>query len=113
MRIQVEGTKETIAAINKKAQKLVKDADEASQEAALFIEREWKLRAAVRTGRYRSSIHIQKIVPGVWVASDGVEYGIFVEFGTVNQAPQPAARPAADMARKQFKTILIGKVRST
>lgn len=92
-------------------------------EAALFVEGQWKLLAAVDTGRYAGSITVEMrdratafstMGTGVPEAGDkigkprnpldavigtNVFYAPYVEYGTVKTHAQPAARPALDLAR--------------
>ena len=77
------------------AQEKIRDA---IASAAFVIEREAKFRAPVDTGRLRASIHAD--VENVYgdepnaTVSDGVEYGVFNEFGTSSRRGTPFFRPA-------------------
>lgn len=55
----------------------------------------------VDTGRLRNSLHISPSSPGSlrYEVGDGVDYGVFVEFGTYKMGAQPYLRPAADEVR--------------
>jgi len=99
-------------------------------EIALFVEGQWKLLAPVDTGRYAGSVTVEmrdrstpfsmeggtapetqdKIGkptnPLEAVVGTNVEYGPYVEYGTVRSAAQPAARPALDLARGKAVTIV-------
>jgi HK97 gp10 family phage protein len=61
--------------------------------------------AAVDTGALRNSItsesHLEE--PLLFIIQDGVEYGVFVEFGTSNQAAQPFMIPAIEANRDKFE----------
>jgi len=52
----------------------------------------------VDTGRLRNSLHIKPSSPGSlrYTIGDGVEYGVFVEYGTYKMRAQPFLRPAVD-----------------
>lgn len=68
------------------------------QKKAVRIVQDSKRRAPVDTGRLRSSITFETVdlpgrLPKVLIGSN-VEYAPHVEFGTVNQPPQPYLRPA-------------------
>lgn len=58
----------------------------------------------VRTGYLRDSITMEIKNGGTVgeVKTNGVYYAKFVEFGTVNQYPQPFMRPAYNVYSKQF-----------
>lgn len=55
----------------------------------------------VDTGALRSSIHVEKPRNKVRLITDGVEYGIFLEFGTRRMGARPFMGPMADrLARR-------------
>jgi len=60
-----------------------------------------KIRAPVDTGRLRASIHLYPLAKGeiTYTVSDGVEYGIHQEYGTVRMQGTPFLRPSADEVR--------------
>ena len=67
----------------------------------LAIERHAKRVAPVKTGRLRASIHTEPVMPATEIfVGDGVEYGVFQEFGTSVMKAQPFLRPARDIALK-------------
>lgn len=72
-------------------------ADVAIKEASSLIARDVELKAKslapVETGRLRDSIQASE--DGV---STDVDYAVFVEYGTADQAAQPFMRPAGDTA---------------
>ena len=72
---------------------------------ASIIEREAKLRAPVDTGALRGSISVDPIPMGADVGPH-VDYGAYVEFGTVNTPAQPYLVPAADATRSQVSEIV-------
>lgn len=74
-------------------------------KGAHIIEREAKLRAPVDTGALRGSISVDPIPMGADVGPH-VDYGAYVEFGTVNTPAQPYLVPAADATRSQVCEIV-------
>jgi HK97 gp10 family phage protein len=97
----------------------------------LVVEGQAKLLCPVDQGRLRGSITVQSDVDGTNVsgaarASDkinspreelvvhvgtAVEYGPYVEFGTVRSSAQPFLRPALDNARGRSQRIAITGIR--
>lgn len=72
-------------------------------QTALLIETDAKLFAPVDTGRLRASIHAEIAPDGLSATvSDGVDYGVFVEFGTRFQRAQPFLHPAYEKNRLAF-----------
>ncbi len=70
-------------------------------KAAFDIEGHAKMAAPVDTGFLKSSI--QASGGGLeWVVSVGAEYGIYQEFGTRYNPPQPYLIPAAEMVRPSY-----------
>lgn len=49
------------------------------------------------TGALQNSIEAENISPGLWEVHDGVEYGIYQEFGTHKMAAHPFIAPAIEM----------------
>jgi HK97 gp10 family phage protein len=96
--VTIEGPKELSARIKKIGQTATGDIEQALVNSALFVERDAKIKAAVDTGRLRSSLtHTEENFgsdsPAVLVGTD-VEYAKFVEFGTSKQAAKPYLYPA-------------------
>jgi HK97 gp10 family phage protein len=76
-------------------------------QTALLIETDAKLFAPVDTGRLRSSIHAEIAPNGLSATvSDGVDYGIHLEFGTRFQRAQPFLYPAYEKNRQAFVALL-------
>lgn len=71
-------------------------------KAAHDIEAGAKSRAPVDTGTLRNSIQATKTGPLAWRVTVGVEYGLFVEWGTAHMAAQPYLGPAVQEVRPQF-----------
>lgn len=69
---------------------------------ALAIETHAKLFVPVDTGNLRSSIQAQPDSPTQWTVATGVEYSIWVEYGSSKAAAQPYLTPAAELARPRF-----------
>lgn len=67
------------------------------------MEADAKRLAPVDTGRLRNSIYLNKVTDYHYVMRDGVEYGVFNEFGTNKMTPNPFFRPAARMAKEKIK----------
>lgn len=59
-------------------------------------------RAPVDTGALRDSIHSEMTGPLEATVSDGVEYGIYQEFGTSRTPAQPWLGPAAQATAPEF-----------
>lgn len=77
-------------------------ADAFCAKAAHDIEAIAKANAPVDTGTLRNSIKAVKIATAVWRVIVGVEYGLYVEWGTVHMAAQPYLQPAVNTVRPQF-----------
>jgi len=71
---------------------------------------------AIDTGAFRNSIHTTK-VGDAFEVSDGVEYGVYLEFGTVSKTkgyapgntrmlPRPSLQPAIDDATRDAPAII-------
>lgn len=76
--------------------------DVANEFAKLVKSRAQQL-APVRTGHLKKSIRKKKVKPGRFTVRVDAFYGIYVEMGTRNMAPQPYLRPAVTFARKELK----------
>lgn len=63
-------------------------------KAAHDIEAHAKIHAPVRTGTLRNSIQAVRIGQAAWRVVVGVNYGIYVEWGTRFMRAQPYLRPA-------------------
>ena len=57
-----------------------------------------KINAPVDTGRLRNSIKLEPIMKGAitYTVSDGVDYGVHQEYGTIKMMSHPFFRPALD-----------------
>jgi HK97 gp10 family phage protein len=66
----------------------------ALKQAAFIIEAEAVKRAPVDQGTLRASIHVRKVSDDYYVVEDGVEYGVYQEYGTTRMRAQPFMRPA-------------------
>lgn len=71
-------------------------------KAALDIEAQAKVRAAVDTGYMKNSIQATQIAEDYWRVTVGATYGVYVEYGTVHSPAQPFIRPAVEAVRPQF-----------
>jgi HK97 gp10 family phage protein len=76
-------------------------------ETALLIETDAKLFAPVDTGRLRASIHAEIAPNGLSATVEaGVDYAVFLEFGTRRQRAQPFLFPAYEKNRLAFVAAL-------
>ncbi len=124
--------------LDKLVKKAPEKGDRAVRKTAFQIETDAKILAAVDTGAMRSSVHTvtskgsnastnlalaQGLRPGVEVAEAppvtrlglayvgvGVEYGIFVEFGTYKTSAQPFIVPAVEMNERTLVLNIIQEV---
>ncbi len=79
------------------------------RKTALDIEADAKQRAPKDTGFLAASIQADVSHADSDLAAEvavGAEYGIFVELGTVTQAPQPFLTPAMEAERGEFERAL-------
>jgi len=74
--------------------------DQVLMALAFQVEGEAKKRAPVDTGALRNSIMTNKKGKGWYWVQDGVEYGIYQEFGTRKMAAQPFMVPAVEAVRR-------------
>lgn len=81
------------AGLDKKAEKIL-------EAAARRIEARAKELAPVDTGTLKSSLHVSQERPLERTIADGVEYGVFQEFGTRRMGARPFLTPAVEMERK-------------
>lgn len=86
-------------------------ADQIVRKAAFDIQAGAQQRAAVRTGAMRASIHARRVGPAHWEVNVGVEYGVYVEYGTVHMAAQPFLRPSIEAVRPSFNAAMKGVVK--
>lgn len=63
-------------------------------KAAMDIEAHAKSNAPVDTGTLKNSIQAIRVGEAHWRVVVGVEYGMYVEWGTVNMPAQPFFQPA-------------------
>jgi HK97 gp10 family phage protein len=81
----------------------------AVRETAFAIEAEAKAKAPVDTGALRASIQSDVSQTDDTLTAEiavGVDYGPYVELGTVVSAPQPFLTPAAEAQREAFERRL-------
>jgi len=85
----------------KQEQVLKKRAKKALLELMLAVEGHAKRLSPVDTGRLRASIHTEPLRPAKKISvKDGVDYGVYQEYGTYKMKPQPFMRPAKSIALK-------------
>lgn len=93
----------TVTLDTKGLDRLIREApgelDKEIRRAGFRVEGRAKVKAPIDTGFLRASI--QTTTPETFAAdvSVGAEYGVFVEFGTVNQSAQPFLTPAVEEER--------------
>jgi HK97 gp10 family phage protein len=76
------------------------------RKAALDIQSGAQRRAPVDTGTLRASIQAKRISDTHWEVWVGVDYGIYLEYGTVNMAARPYLRPAVAEVADQFRKAM-------
>lgn len=84
-----------IAGMESKAEAIV-------AKAALDVEAQAKARAPVDTGTLKNAIQATRIGPAHWRVVVGVDYGMYVEWGTVHMAAQPFFQPAIQAVTPAF-----------
>lgn len=77
-------------------------ADAIVRATALDLEAQMKVRAPVDTGFLRGSIQTSRVKAGHWRVVVGADYGIYLEYGTVHNRPQPFRDPAIRVVRPKF-----------
>ncbi len=65
-----------------------------------------KRSAPVDTGALRNSISTEPVARMTYRVQDGVEYGIYQEFGTSRMAAQPFMSPALESVRDDIETLI-------
>lgn len=63
--------------------------------------------APVDIGALKASIHTEAKGELLWWVADGVEYGIYQEYGTWKMAAQPFMVPAVERAQKQYTALWV------
>jgi len=71
-------------------------------KTAIDVEAGAKERAPVDTGALRSSLHTEKPDTFKRIIADGVNYGVFNEYGTHKMGARPFLTPAVEIVRKPF-----------
>jgi HK97 gp10 family phage protein len=75
-------------------------------KAAMDIEAHAKNNAPVDTGTLKNSIQATRIGDAHWRVVVGVDYGMYVEWGTVHMAAQPFFQPAIVAVTPSFLRAL-------
>jgi HK97 gp10 family phage protein len=89
------------------AQQLRGNLDKAVQAVAEQAIGEVMVRAPVDTGALKASIHVEpKTTDNERTVADGVNYGIYQEFGTVKMAARPFMLPGVLAAAEGFKDAI-------
>lgn len=81
-------------------------AEQIVKSGAFVLEGRAKQRAPVDTGALANSITSTRQAPLLWWVHDGVEYGIYQEFGTYKMAAQPFMVPSVESFRTEFNRML-------
>lgn len=100
-RIDLKGLEKITKEMEPRAQAILSD-------AAFEVETNAKKNAPVKTGALRNSIHVnetRKDNKYSRVISDGVEYGIYQELGTIKMAAHPFLIPAVEAIREKFNKM--------
>ena len=71
-------------------------------KTALDLEGHAKVRAPVVTGTLMNSIQATRVGDAHWRVVVGADYGMYVEWGTVNMAAQPFFQPAIQAVTPAF-----------
>ena len=78
-------------------------AEKALAAAAFQVQAVAQSRAPVDTGALKNSIGTERKSRFTYWVADGVEYGIYQEFGTSRMAAHPFMVPAVESVREQFE----------
>lgn len=87
--------------------KLLPRAERVLDKSASDVENGWKefivQKGVVDTGAYLNSVHVEAShQPLKRTVADGVNYGVFQEFGTRHFPARPCAQPAVERVRAGF-----------
>ena len=88
------------------AAKLNTNTEGALKAISFQVEGIAKTLAPVDTGALRNSIHTERISDKLYTVGDGVEYGIYQEFGTHKMRAQPFLIPALEQVAKSIGAII-------
>lgn len=86
-------------------------AEAIAAKTAMDLEAHAKTRAPVDTGTLKNSIQATRIGKAHWRVTVGVEYGLYVEYGTVKSRAQPFFQPAVLAVAPAFLRALKGVTR--
>ena len=75
-------------------------------KTAMDLEAHAKSRAPVDTGTLKNSIQATRVGDAHWRVVVGVDYGMYVEWGTVHMAAQPFFQPAIQAVTPAFLTAI-------
>lgn len=81
-------------------------AEKALAAAAFQVQAVAQTLAPVDTGALKNSIGTERKSRFTYWVADGVEYGIYQEFGTSRMAAQPFMVPAVEQVSKDFERML-------
>lgn len=81
-------------------------AEKALSAAAFQVRAVAQTLAPVDTGALKNSIGTERKSRFTYWVADGVEYGIYQEFGTSRMAAQPFMVPAVEQVSKDFERML-------
>lgn len=86
--------------------------DRALAAVAHLVEADAKSAAPVDTGALKNSIQTRRVRSLEHEVAVGVEYGAYVEFGTVRMGARPYLTPAVERQRAAFERIVGEAIRS-
>jgi len=81
-----------------------KNTDDVIGDLSFQLEDYAKAKAPVDTGALKNSINAKRRRRNYWHVSDGVEYGIYQEYGTHKMAAHPFMVPAAEKVARDLNS---------
>lgn len=107
---EIKGIKLDMKRLDEIARKLDTNRENALKRIAFQVEAHIKKyiqqKHIIDTGAYFNSILAEPINPELWWVHDGVDYGIWQEFGHHNVAPRTAFTPAVEDTRRDVNKIM-------
>lgn len=96
--------------LDRLAQALDANAGRALAALAFQVEGHAKNFAPVDTGALKNSIQAEQRGTLAWWVRDGVEYGIYQEFGTYRMAAQPFMIPALERVQRDLPAVFAREI---
>jgi hypothetical protein len=95
--------------LDKMTAEMQSKANDITYKFGSLISGDWAMAVPVDTSALKNSILSESGMEGMlYVAQDGVEYGVYVELGTSKMAARPALIPAVEKWREQYLTAFNG-----